>query len=226
VAWQFTGPISVLVALLRAGAEPAVAYEVSVTAVRSHVRALTAAVAAELPNASQLVMIDEPFAGDAMSREFPITRDRCIDAVSSAMAVVEPVAAVGVHCCGDIDATFLLDAGPDVVSMKVAPRVLGDAGHVERFLERGGRIAWGAVATGGPVGVTANRSWHQLASLWHELARRGCDPRRLRDQSLLTPECGLGAHGVPVAERICHSLRDIGRAARSEATTAKLLLGG
>jgi hypothetical protein len=31
---------------------------------------------------------------------------------------------------------------------------------------------------------------------------------------------------VPVAERISHSLRDIGRAVRSDATAAKLALGG
>jgi hypothetical protein len=49
---------------------------------------------------------------------------------------------------------------------------------------------------------------------------------QLRDQSLLTSECGLGAYGVPVAERISHALRDIGRAVRSEATATKLLLGG
>jgi hypothetical protein len=226
VAWHFTGPISVIVALLRAGADPAVAYEVGVTAVRGHVRALAGAVSAALPGTAQIVMIDEPLAGAAMTREFPISPDRCIDAVSSAMAVVEPIARVGVHCCDEIDATFLLDAGPDVLSLKVTPGVLDHAGYVDRFLERGGTIAWGAVATGGPIGVTANRSWHQLSSLWHDLARRGCAPRRLRDQSLLTPECGLGAHGVSVAERICHSLRDIGRAARSDSTTAKLLLGG
>ena len=100
------------------------------------------------------------------------------------------------------------------------------AGHVDDFLAGGGSIAWGAVATGGPIGVTANRSWHRLASLWQELVQRGCAPKRLRDQSLLTPECGLGSHGVPVAERISHSLRDIGRAVRSEATAAKLVLGG
>jgi hypothetical protein len=226
VAWHFTGPISVMVALLRAGAAPDIAYEVALAAVRAHVKALAEHVADSLDGAPQVVMVTEPLASSASSRNFPITPDRCIDAVSSAMAVAQSFGLVGVHCCDDVDATFLLDAGPDVLSLKVSAGVVDHAGYIDRFLERGGTIAWGAVATGGPIGVTANRSWHQLSALWHELSRRGCAPRRLRDQSLLTPECDLGAHGVQVAERICHSLRDIGRAARSDSTTAKLLLGG
>jgi len=32
------------------------------------------------------------------------------------------------------------------------------AGYIDRFLAAGGWILWGAVATGGPIGVTANRS--------------------------------------------------------------------
>ena len=74
--------------------------------------------------------------------------------------------------------------------------------------------------------TSANRSWHRLASLWHDLVQRGCSPSRLREQSLLTADCGLGSHGVPVAERVSQSLRDIGRAVRSDATAAKLMLGG
>ena len=54
----------------------------------------------------------------------------------------------------------------------------------------------------------------------------GARPIRLREQSLLTADCGLGSHGVPVAERVSQSLRDIGRAVRSDATAAKLVLGG
>lgn len=226
VSWHFTGPISVGVALMRAGATPAVAFDVGRAAIRSHLRALTGIVAAALPDSPQLVILDEPFAEELMARDFPITLDQGVDVLSSAMAAIEPVATVGVHCCGDVDLSLMIDSGPHVLSLPVSNSVAALAGYVDRFLAGGGWIAWGAVATGGPIGVTANRSWHQLSSLWSALVQRGCSPRQLRDQSLLTPECGLGAHGVPVAERICHSLRDIGRAARSDATTAKFVLGG
>ena len=226
VAWHFAGPISVGTALLRAGAPAEVAFDVARVVVRAHIRAVSTIVSEALPASAQLVIIDEPFADDVMDRDSPLTPDQAIDLLSTAMAAVEPVATVGVHCCGDIDASLLLAAGPHVVSLPVSNAIVPLAGYVDRFLAGGGWIAWGAVATGGPIGVTANRSWHRLASLWHDLVQRGCSPVRLREQCLLTPECGLGAHGVPVAERISLTLRDIGRAVRSDATAAKLVLGG
>jgi len=226
VGWHFAGPISVGVALLRAGAAPDLAFEVSRAAIRSHTRAIAAAVQEALPGSSQLVIIDEPFADEVFGRASPITPDESVDLVSSAMAAVESIATVGVHCCCDVDVSLLLAAGPHVVSLPVSSAIAPLAGYVDRFLAAGGWILWGAVATGGPIGVTANRSWHRLGSLWHELVQRGCSPTRLREQSLLTADCGLGSHGVAVVERVSQSLRDIGRAVRSEATAAKLLLGG
>jgi len=226
VGWHFAGPISVGVALLRAGASPDLAFEVSRAAIRSHTRAIAAAVQEALPGSSQLVIIDEPFADEVFGRASPITPDESVDLVSSAMAAVESIATVGVHCCCDVDVSLLLAAGPHVVSLPVSSAIAPLAGYVDRFLAAGGWILWGAVATGGPIGVTANRSWHRLGSLWHELVQRGCSPTRLREQSLLTADCGLGSHGVAVVERVSQSLRDIGRAVRSETTAAKLLLGG
>jgi hypothetical protein len=226
VAWHLAGPISVGVALLRAGAAPDLAFEVSRAAVRARARAVAAAVGEALPHAPQLAVIDEPFADEVFGRASPITPDEGVDLVSSAMAAVEPVATVGVHCCCDVDVSLLLAAGPNVVSLPVTASIAPLAGYIDRFLAGGGWIAWGAVATGGPIGVTANRAWHRLASLWHDLVQRGCSPTRLREQSLLTADCGLGSHGVPVAERVSQSLRDIGRAVRSDATVAKLVLGG
>ena len=226
VGWHFAGPISVGVALLRAGAAPDVAFEVSRAAIRSHTRAIAAAVQEALPESPQLAIIDEPFADDVFGRASPITPDEGVDLVSSAMAAVEPIASVGVHCCRKVDASLLLEAGPHVVSLPVSSSIAPLAGYIDRFLAGGGWILWGAVATSGPIGVTANRSLHRLASLWHDLVQRGCSPTRLRDQSLLTADCGLGSHGVTVVERVSQSLRDNGRAVRSEATAAKLVLGG
>lgn len=225
VKWQFVGPISVGVALRRAGASPEVAFDVSVETVRSHLRSLSAAVSEALPNSPQLVLLDEPFADDLMSHDFPIAPDEAIDLLSEAMAVLEPRATVGVHCCGDVDVATLLESGPSVLSLRASSALVPLAGYIDRFLRNGGWIAWGAVATEGPIGITSTRSWHQLSRVWCELVQRGCDPELLRSQCLLTPECGLGTHSVSVADRLCHSLRDVSRSLRSEAAAAKFVLG-
>ncbi len=225
VKWQFVGPISVGIALRRAGTAPAVAFAVAARTVRAHVHAIADAVEAALPGVPQIVIVDEPFAPDVMRRDFPIAPDEAIDLLSSAMAAVETRATVGVHCCGDADLVTLLDAGPRIVSLPAARSLVAHAGYLDRFLANGGWVAWGVVATAGPVGVTSTRSWHQLASVWCELVQRGCDPDRLRAQSLLTPECGLGTHSVEVAERVCRTVGDVSRTLRREGADAKFVLG-
>jgi len=225
VKWQTVGPISLGIALCRAGASPDVAFPMARGAVTHRLRALAAAVASVAPDAQQLVVLDEPFAGDVMAREFPIPPDAAIDLLSSAMAVLEPVADVGVHCCREADIATMLESGPKVLSVPATQRLVPLAGYIDRFLRNGGWIAWGAVATEGPVGITSQRAWHQLSTLWCELVQRGCDPELIRRQCLLTPECGLAAHSTTVADRICRALRDVSRSARGESAAARLVLG-
>jgi hypothetical protein len=225
VKWQFVGPISVGVALRRAGAAPGVAFSVGLRAVRSHLQAISAAIAADLPDAPQLLVLDEPFADDLMSRDFPIAPDEGIDLLSAAMATLEPRVTVGVHCCGDVDVATLLEAGPRVMSLPVSESLVPLAGYLDRFLRNGGWIAWGAVATEGPIGVGSSKAWKRLASLWCELVQRGCDPELLRSQCLLTPACGLASHTPAVAERVAEELREVSRSLRSESAAAKFVLG-
>lgn len=226
VKWQFVGPISVGIALRRAGASADVAFELALHAVSSHLRTLAAEVEHTLPGAPQIVLLDEPLVDGLMQPDFPIAPDHAIDLLSAAMASIEPLAVVGVHTCADVDLATLLESGPQILSLPVSSTILPLVGYVERFLERGGWIAWGAVATEGPIGVTSTRSWHQLSTLWCELVQRGCDAELLRSQAILTPQCGLASHSTTVAERVCHSLRDVSRSVRSTAAAARLMLGG
>lgn len=226
IKWQFVGPLSVGVALHRAGARPEVAFDVAVSAVSAHLRVLSDAIDASLPGSAQLVVLDEPLIEGLMLGEFPVAPDHAVDLLSTAMASIEAQAAVGVHTCADVDIATLLEAGPQLLSLPVSSSVVPLVGYLERFLQRGGWIAWGAVATEGPIGVTSTRSWHQLSTVWCDLVQRGCEPERLRTQAILTPQCGLGAHSNVVAERVCHSLRDVSRSVRSTAAAAKLMLGG
>lgn len=216
VKWQFVGPISVGVALRRAGVDPCIAFDVALGTVRSHLQSLAAAVAEALPLSPQLVILDEPFADEMMSRDFPIAPGVAIDLLSAAMAAVEPLATVGVHCCGEVDIAMVLESGPRVLSLPVSRSLIPLAGYLERFLRNDGWIAWGAVATEGPIGVTSNRSWHQLTTVWSELVQLGVDEQRLHQQCLLTPECGLGTHSPVVAERVCHALHDVSRRVRGQ----------
>ena len=211
VKWQFVGPVTLGVALTRAGLADDVAFAVAARAVRSHIMSLSVAVAAALPRSPQIVVIDEPWFGERFKPGFPIAPDPAIDLLSGAMASVSGVATVGVHCCADADVASLLAAGPDLLSIPARPAVAGAAGYLARFLEGGGRIAWGVVPTDGPMFVSADRQWRELGELWTQLEQRGIDAELVRRRSMVTAHCGLGLHTPVVAERVCRAVREIGR---------------
>ena len=143
VKWQFVGPVTLGAALTRVGVPADRAFAVAAGAVRAHVSALAAAVAEALPASPQLVWLDEPWFGELMLPGFPIAPEPAIDLLSGAMAVLEPVATVGVHCCAGADIASLLDAGPAVLSVPVDDKLVDVAGYLTRFLHRGGRDRMG-----------------------------------------------------------------------------------
>lgn len=225
VKWQIVGPITLGFTLLRAGVPANTAFEVSVRAVRSHIQAIRLRVAEVLPNATQVVFLDEPMLTDLQDPSFPIPRDAALDYVSGALAAIEQFGVSGVHCCGVGDWASIMATGPGVLSLPVQASLVDVAGYLGRFLDAGGWIAWGAIPTDRPITGSAERPWRDLRAMWTGLARSGCDLDRLRHQSLLTPACGLFSHAESVAGRVFRTLRELAdRVAGFDGTTRQTLL--
>lgn len=211
IKWQFVGPVTLGVALARAGLDDELAFAVAARSVRSHIASLSVAISTELPKSPQIIFVDEPWFGELHQPGFPIAPDDAIDLLSGAMAVVSGVATVGVHCCASADIPSLIAAGPDILSIPVSQGLVKVAGYLGEYLDGGGRIAWGVVPTDGPMFVSPDRHWRELIELWRALAERGIDLATLRERSLVTPHCGLGTHTPIVAERVCRAVREVGR---------------
>ena len=225
VKWQMVGPITLGMSLMRAGVPAHTAFEVAVRTVRGHVQNLLAAVSEALPHNPQIVVLDEPEFGAVREPGFPLAPDVAVDLLSGALAVIEPVAISGVHCCGDADWASLMSAGPALMSMPADPSLLDSAGYIQRFLEHGGWIAWGAVPTDGPIPMSAERPWKKLCDLWCQLVQRGCNPALLRQQSLITPACGLGLHNAVVAERVLRINSELSARVRDQAAATRFAFG-
>jgi hypothetical protein len=225
VKWQMVGPVTLGIALIRAGVPEHEAFEVAVRAVRSHVQALLDIVDAALPGCAQVVFIDEPSLGRLTDPGFPLAPDTAIDLVSGALAAIEPRAVSGLHCCADADWASLLATGPQILAVPVKPAVAFSSGHLHQFLDRGGIIAWGVIPTDGPIPMSAERPWRQLTDLWCQMVNRGCDQVQLRQQCIVTPECGLGLHAPSVAERVHGITAEVGRRVHDQATATRFVLG-
>jgi hypothetical protein len=225
VKWQFLGPISVGLALVRAGADRSVAFDVALAAVRSRLRVIESYLATRLPDCPQIVLVDEPFADSVLDARFPIAPDEAVDLVSGALAALAPTTMAGVHACTGADLPTLVATGAQILSAPVDAITTDIAGYVDRFIEAGGWIAWGAVTTSGPIGAGQPRAWQRLAERLCQLVTSGCDADRLQAQSFLTPTCGLGHHATAVAEHVAEALRETSLSLRSEASAARFVLG-
>lgn len=225
VKWQFVGPVTFGLALMRAGVPMSEAFSAAVRAIRTRVQHLLEAVDVALPNCRQVVFIEEPALGELMQPGFPIAPETAIDLVSGALAAIETTATSGLHSCGSGDIPSQLAAGPAIISLPVRPEIAESAGYLIRFMESGGHIAWGVVPTAGPITTSAERPWRQLCALWCELVQRGADPAMLRTQALVTPECGLAGHTPAVAHRVHAIVAEIGRRVRDQSTATRWVLG-
>ncbi|MEY4392568.1 MAG: hypothetical protein RLZZ544_1277 [Actinomycetota bacterium] len=233
VKWQFVGPLTLGFSLVRSGMAVEVAAPMAMQAVRCHVRALQAEVAAVMPRTTQIVVFDEPMLHEALVPGFPVSPDEVIDFVSGALAAVEPGNISGVHSCAETDWTALLSMGAGVLSVPVPSAsneeqmkaMLAAAPRISEHLELGGRIAWGAIRTDGPIAVSADRPWKHLAGALCALVQHGVDPVLIRRHSFITPACGLGTHTPAVAERVMSHVRDITVRIAEQATASLLTLG-
>lgn len=225
VKFQLTGPVTLGVALHLAGVDPALAFEVAGAAVRARARALTTWVGSRAPQATQVVFVDEPSLVGLVDPAFPVDPGAAVDLVSGVLAVLEPAAVTGLHCCGDADWRLALQAGPQILSLPLGCALEQAGGTVAGFLERGGWIAWGAVPTDGPLGTTVERQWRALSAAWCGLVRDGCDPVRLRTQAMITPVCGLAQHGVPQAEQVMDFATELAQRLHDQAIGVRLTIG-
>jgi hypothetical protein len=225
---QLAGPVTLGLALAAAGAKPAKAFSVAAAVVGGRARALVGAVRSALPASPVLFVVDEPRLQSYLEPGFPLGAEDTIDLLSGAMATATSSAAdviSGVHCCGPTDWRLVLHAGPDLVSLPVEACAGDDAAGLSTFLDRGGWIAWGAVPTDRPIGDRDDALWRRLNGLWGELARNGCDPVRLRTQSVITPSCGLGRFGVEQVAPVYALVRRLAERVQDQAIAARMSAG-
>ena len=220
---QVAGPLTLGTALHRAGMPVERAFRRGAEAARAWAVAVEELVEERLPGSSLLLFFDEPALVTWRRHEGVLDREAATDVLSGALAA--PGCMTGVHVCGAGDRRLALEAGPQVIGVEVGSDLVDDADVIARHLDADGWVAWGAVPTDRPVGESVEPLWRDLVSVWCELTRRGCDPVRLRTQSVVTPACGLAGHGRSQAERALRLARAVADRVHDQAVAARLTLG-
>jgi len=222
---QLTGPVTLGLALARAGVPCRPAFAVAADAVQARGRALLDQVARYAPQAPVVVFVDEPSLAAVDHPGFPLPPHAVADMLTGALASLHGAAATGVHCCGPTNWSVVFEAAPDIISLPLALARGLEAAAVGAFLGGGGWVAWGAVPTDAPVSDDVSFLWRRLLGVWSDLVRGGCPSLPLRERALVTPACGLAGHGPSQAERALSLTSQLGERMREQATSRRLTIG-
>lgn len=166
----------------------------------------TTTLAAAFPR--PIVFVDEPGLGVyGRSTHLAVSRGMIHTALEEVLAAIHDAGGLtGIHCCDAIDWTLLFETATDYVSFDAytyGSTLFPYARELARFLERGGRVAWGIVPTSHlAMHETATSLMERLRKLWAELAAAGVPAMPLEKGSLLTPACGTGTLPLALAERV------------------------
>ncbi|MCU1458829.1 MAG: hypothetical protein JWL73_2921 [Actinomycetia bacterium] len=223
VKLQLTGPLTMGVALQRAGLSADVAFARAAVCTAAWVHELDALIARKLPDTQSVIFVDEPALVLWSDDDAPLEREAAVDLLSGVLTGSPSI--MGVHVCGDGDRRLAFEAGAPVVSLEVRSDLADDAATIGRHLEADGWIAWGAVPTDRPIGESPEGLWKDLVKVWCELTRQGCDPIRLRTQAIVTPACGLAGHGPSQAERALRLACELADRVHDQSVAARLTLG-
>lgn len=203
---QLAGPVTLGLALVAAGVAGGEASGLAAGTVASRTRALVVAAGRLVPAAPLVVVLDEPglagFGRPGFGLDAVAVADR-LSAVLDAIRAEPRVVAAGVHCCGPTSWAPVVAAGADLLSFPAGMVLPGESSLLAGFVEAGGWIAWGCVATDtASGGLDDDECWSRLALGWNGLVRAGCDPDQLRHQAILTPDCGLALHPLDQVEPV------------------------
>ena len=138
----------------------------------------------------------------------------------------------GVHCCGNTDWSILLNTSLDILSIDAydyAENLALYPEDVQRFLARGGIIAWGIVPTGNTAeSETVESLVQRLHAAIQLLVNKGVSEDALLSQGMVTASCGLGSLSVELATRVmdlCSSVSAEMRQRYARAGVAEKLSG-
>ncbi len=161
-----------------------------------------------------ILFMDEPaLAGFGSSAMVGITRQDATDLLSETVETVRGSGGIcGIHVCANTDWPLVLDSGVDILSFdsySFFDKLILYRHDLEKFLNRGGVLAWGIVPTLDQKRL-ADEDIQHLFSIWKEqTSQLQMDMTLLRSQAIITPSCGTGLLPLELAEKALALTRDL-----------------
>lgn len=174
------------------------------------------------PNRPVIIFIDEPgLAGFGSSEMISISSGEVHACLSELIEGIHAEGGLaGIHVCANTDWAMVMDTGVDIVNFDAYAyfdRFILFSGHIRRFIQGGGMMAWGIVPTLNAEDI-AKESETSLATRFEQevsaLSALGLDPKTVKEQSFITPACGVGSLTLRLAERVLALTRGVSERVR------------
>ena len=155
-----------------------------------------------------IIFIDEPYLAGFGSGYTPLTREQVVSGLKElSEGIKSDEVLIGVHCCGNTDWSIFTEVKSiDIINFDAfsfMDKFTLYAQNLKDFINRGGIICWGIAPT---QEFSEKETPGSLAERIEEginaLAQKGVDRKRLSQQLLLSPSCGLGALDTVKAGKI------------------------
>ena len=211
VKGQVTGPLSFGLALRDEKRQSILSDDVLSDAAARLLRLKAAWEEKELRRISKntIIFVDEPVMASYGSAFFTLSRERVRSLLEEVLGGVSGLR--GIHCCGNTDWSVLLGTSTHIISFDtynfVGSLALYPA-EVKGLINRGGAVAWGVVPNTEEALLkeSASSLKDRLEEAMAPFTRHGVSFKQLKEQSLLTPSCGLAGLSEDSAERVLEML--------------------
>ena len=212
---QFTGPVTLWMALLAAGCPADGLWECVVDGLSERITAHVDMIQTVRPSVEIIAVMDEPalvtFAPGRSDGPIPI--EAAAEAISRVFA--EAPVPVGIHVCGDTDWRVVAGLEPAWLSWDLAG--LGDGfleatDAIAEIVSQGTGIMWGMVPTD-PAPIDLDRVRSRYGTAVTRLVLEGAPVGALTTKSVVTPACGLAGTTIGGAGVVMDRLREVAEVA-------------
>jgi hypothetical protein len=166
-----------------------------------------------------MIFLDEPYLSMIGSAFISISREKAIEHMNEVLSAIDGIKAI--HCCGNTDWSLVIESQIDVLNFDAygyTENLLLYSDSVERFIKRGGIIAWGIVPTNDEDlnKESVDTLTEKLENNMKSLANKGIEMEDILHSSIITPSCGLGPSTVSCANKALPILKGISNKMREK----------
>jgi len=161
------------------------------------------------PDTTPIIFIDEPSVSQLGTSAFlTISEDKVrgmIEEICNAIKTNGGICAI--HCCGKCDWRMPIKSGIDIINLDAfsfAKNLSLFSEDVNKFLESGGKIAWGIIPTldsDALEKMTVQDAIKIFETSVKYLTEKGINEKLVIDNSIVTPSCGAGGLSEELAQK-------------------------